>query len=307
MTHSALPPGKRFAFTVVDDTDHSTIENVGPVYRLLSELGLLTTKTVWTVAPTEPNRYDGSATAAEPEYRDFCRSLQADGFELASHGATMHSSKRADTEVGLQRFGELFGALPRMHINHFKNRENLYWGQARVSGGLQKAAYRVASRAPASLGHVEGSEYFWGDLCREHVDYVRSFTYRETNLARLGGPLVYEDCERPYAKRMFISTEGGDLESFLAMLTDNKQDRLEEAGGICIMYTHFGDGFVQGGRLDPRFERAMRRLAGKPGWFVPASEMLDAVCQSECPAIDSRRRNRLERRWLRERLRHGPS
>src|SRR5271165_313130 len=36
----AWPQGKRFAFTIVDDTDRSTVENVGPVYDFLLELGL---------------------------------------------------------------------------------------------------------------------------------------------------------------------------------------------------------------------------------------------------------------------------
>lgn len=306
-TRSILPPGKRFAFSVVDDTDRSTIESVGPVYRLLASLGIRTTKTLWTAPATESSPYEGSATASEPAYRDFCRDLQADGFELAMHGTTMHSARRPAIEQGLADFAEWFGAMPRMHVNHFKNADNLYWGQARVSTTPCRQIYRVASRQPSSAGHVEGSPHFWGDLAKRHVEYVRSFTYRETNLLRLGLPLAYGDPLRPFANRMFISTEGGDRDSFVAAIGEQRQDELAAEGGICIMYTHFGAGFVEDGTVDPRVESLLRRLAAKAGWFVPASELLDAVCQSGCPPITKQQRRSLERHWIKERLRHGAS
>lgn len=41
------PEGKRFAFSVFDDTDGAFIKNVGPVYDFLKDIGLLTTKSIW--------------------------------------------------------------------------------------------------------------------------------------------------------------------------------------------------------------------------------------------------------------------
>ncbi|MBJ7347637.1 MAG: hypothetical protein JHC87_03575 [Thermoleophilaceae bacterium] len=302
-----LPAGKQFAFTIVDDTDHATIERVGPVYKLLAELGLRTTKTLWTNEPTLPSPYDGSSTAADPSYRRFLQDLKADGFELALHGVTMHSSKRTEIEQGLAWYREWFGAMPRCHINHFKNADNIYWGRARLSNPASRLIHAVASREPASQGHVQGSEYFWGDICQRHISYVRSFTYRETNLLRLGLPLVYADTQRPYAKRMFISTEGGELDSYLDAVGEEKQDQLSSEGGVCILYTHFGAGFVEHGQLNPRFELLMRRLAALDGWFVPASELLDALCQGGCANVSSKQRRELEFQWMRGRLRHGSS
>ena len=57
------PEGKDFAFTVFDDTDHSTLENAHPVYDLLGDLGFATTKSVWTFPPAQgvpPGRIGGS-------------------------------------------------------------------------------------------------------------------------------------------------------------------------------------------------------------------------------------------------------
>src|SRR5690606_40955769 len=44
------PQGKRFAFSIIDDTDVATVANVRPIYRLLERLGLRATKTVWPVS-----------------------------------------------------------------------------------------------------------------------------------------------------------------------------------------------------------------------------------------------------------------
>src|SRR5688500_18443839 len=93
-----FPHGKRFAFTIVDDTDVATVANVKPIYELLHELGLGATKTVWPVACPEgsPN-FSSSQTLEDPDYRDFVVDLQQRGFEITWHGATMESSRRGRT------------------------------------------------------------------------------------------------------------------------------------------------------------------------------------------------------------------
>jgi hypothetical protein len=55
-----FPNNKKFAFTILDDTDLSTAENVGPVYRLLAELGMRTTKSVWPLASVRGGRQGGA-------------------------------------------------------------------------------------------------------------------------------------------------------------------------------------------------------------------------------------------------------
>lgn len=41
------PDNKKFAFTIVDDTENSAVENVKPIFDFLYKNGMLTTKTVW--------------------------------------------------------------------------------------------------------------------------------------------------------------------------------------------------------------------------------------------------------------------
>ena len=48
-----FPEGKRFAFSIVDDTDMATLERVKPIYEVLERYGLRTTKTVWVYEASE--------------------------------------------------------------------------------------------------------------------------------------------------------------------------------------------------------------------------------------------------------------
>ena len=99
--------GKRFAFTVYDDTDAATLENVGEVYALcLRDPWLaLSTETCW---PLRGNMSFGKnangQTCQDVDYRDWLLGLQAKGFEMAWHGASWQSSLRGDTIRGLECF-----------------------------------------------------------------------------------------------------------------------------------------------------------------------------------------------------------
>ena len=72
------PDNKRFAFTVFDDTDFSTVENTRPVYAFLAECGLRTTKSVWPVKG-ERKPFIGGATCEEPDYLGWVETLQTEG------------------------------------------------------------------------------------------------------------------------------------------------------------------------------------------------------------------------------------
>jgi hypothetical protein len=91
-------------------------------------------------------------------------------------------------------------------------------------------------------------------------------------------------------------------------LSEANQDRLEEEGGACIMYTHFGHGYVENGQLHARFRELMQRLSRKNGWFVPVSTLLDYLSgHRDSIVISDTQRRSLERRWLWEKLFRGTS
>ncbi len=278
MAPLAFPGGKKFAFTIIDDTDVGTVENLEPVYRLLEELGLRATKTVWPVNCPEGSRnFSSSETLEDPWYRDFVVDLQRRGFEIASHGATMESSTRERTIAGLQRLNATFGAYPRVHANHAYNRENLYWGLSRIDQPLVKFLFRRLGRTPPDFyrGHVEDSTYWWGDLCLRHISYVRNLTFQEINLSRINPSMPYHDPSRPYVQRWFSAVDAEDCRAFNDRLHPARLDRLESEGGFCIVATHFGKSFAENGEVDPLTKKRLEDLARRSGWFPTVSELLD--------------------------------
>jgi hypothetical protein len=301
------PHEKRFAFTVFDDTDSQTRANGEPVYNLLCELGFRTTKSVWPSAPVGTPS-DPGATCADPDYRAWVQSLAKLGFEVGYHMATSHTSPREFTIAALDQFKAYFGGYPRSMANHYFSGEDIYFGDARLSGAY-RAAYNLLTRNQNRgrfRGHIEGDPLFWGDVCRERIWYVRNFVFRDINTLAACPEMPYHDPDRPYVNRWFASTEGATISSFLESVTEANLDRLEADGGCCIMYTHFGLGFCQEGVLDPRFVELMQRLSRRKGWFVPVSTLLDYMESQRGPRVltDSARR-RLERKWLWHKIRFG--
>jgi hypothetical protein len=309
------PGGARFAFTIFDDTDDATPENVGPVYSLLAELGMRATKTIWPVACPEGSRiFFAGHTLADPGYPEFIRNLAAAGFELAFHGATMETSRRERTVAALERFRELTGSWPRAHANHGHNRENLYWGVDRVDLLPVRWFCALTNRNPRDWfqGHRQGSPYWWGDLCHERIHYVRNLTFDEVNLLRINPGMPYRDPKRPFVRWWFSATDAEDCASFNHLLDESSQDRLELEGGVCIVATHLGKGFTRNGKINPRTEMLLRRLSRKRGWFPTVSELLDWLQSSrQRETLPRAEWRRMQVRWafdlVRRRLRAKPA
>lgn len=302
-----FPEGKSFALSILDDTDLCSMEKVQPVYHLLAELGMFTTKSVWPLA-APPGDYCG-ATLEEKRYADFVLDLQAQGFEIGLHNVRHSGAARELTEIGIERFHDVLGHYPRVQSNHNNNEENVYWGTQRFAQPAVRLAYRLGTCSRiVSLGHVKESPYFWGDLCRQHISYVRNLVFDELNLDRINPSMPYHEASKPYVNYWFSSCLGGDVDTFCHMLSGANQDGLEAEGGVAIVYTHFAYGFSRDGALDPRFERLMRRLASKKGWFVPVSVLLDHLMRiRSADGIDPTELATMEHRWLLSRLKHGAS
>ncbi|MEN6450728.1 MAG: hypothetical protein ABFC96_09570 [Thermoguttaceae bacterium] len=299
------PDGKRFAFTIFDDTDRSTRENVSRVYAFLADLGFRTTKSCW-VFRGDPNRGKHAGETLDDEaYRRWVLDLHREGFEIGWHGATWHGSPRAETARALERFADVFGAYPATGANHASNDECIYWGSARVTG-WRRAVYNVLTRYRNDSrfrGHMDNDPHYWGDLCRAKIKYYRNFVFRDINSLGLCPCMPYHDPLKPDVNYWFTSADGDRADRFNRCLNESAQDRLEASGGACIMYTHFANGFDDKGQIHPRFKALMERLAKKNGWFVPVATLLDFLLtrtnhrEIPLPAL-----RRLERRWLLEKL-----
>ena len=312
MRHEAplVWPGQRaFAFTIVDDPDMQTTAIGREVYSFLESTGLRTTRMSWPLAPTRvASKVDDTCGIAE--HAEWLKGLQTAGFEIGFHNATFHTSTREETQKGLERFREFFGTDPAIMANHFENAESIYWGSARLSG-WRRSVYNLATRWKNEgrfFGHIPEHELFWGDLCRRRVRYVRNFVFRNIDTLAACPFMPYHDPQREYVPYWYSCSEGGNRDSFVEMLSETNQDLLEERGGACLLYTHFGFGFLNGGELDPRFRELVTRLSKKRGWFVPASTLLDYIHEQRgAKVLTDSERNWLETRWLTAKLRYGTS
>jgi hypothetical protein len=300
------PEGKRFAFTIFDDPDSQTWEAGREAYALLRDLGFRTTKGVWPMGPIRTPS-DHGLTCAHPGYTEWIHSLIEAGFEAGYHNATSHTCTREETEAGLELFRQQFGSYPRTMAHHYNCDENLYWGEGRVSG-WRRVFYNLLTRYQNHnkfFGHEPGHPYFWGDYCHERIVYCRSFAFGDVNTLRAWPWFPYHDPERPMVRFWYPSSEGSNKDRLCSTLSEANQERLEEEGGLCLMYTHFGHGY-HNGSLDRRFVSLMERLARRPGWFAPVGTILDYMrTQRGDILLTARQRANLERRWLRHKVFYG--
>lgn len=303
------PDGRAFAFTIFDDTDRATVENVAPIYEFLGELGLRTTKSVWPLEPGDGAPHQGSS-CEDPEYLAWTLELQRQGFEIGYHGAASSTAARLKVIRALDCFRDHYGHDPRSMANHPLSAESMYWGVDRVSG-IHRPIYRVLTWTNVHSrrvfrGHRTGDPLFWGDACRDRVRYVRNFTFPEINTLAACPSMPYHDRNRPYVAAWFAASEGAEVDAFCNLISEANQDRLESEGGACIVYTHFAYGFSAGKELHPRFKGLMDRLARKNGWFVPVATLLDHLAaQQGVNELTTAQRWSLERSWLRSKLKTG--
>ncbi len=216
-------------------------------------------------------------TCDDPDYRRWLLDLHAAGFEIGWHGATWHSVPRAVTIEALDRFKAVFGHDPRTAANHAGADEGIYWAAARLSGA-HALLYKVLTRwryRGQYRGHVQGDPCFWGDVCQKRIRYFRNFAFRDVEHPE-GLPL-------DAVPRSAAALRG----PMVRQLRRARRTQLQPLPG------RGRSGPARGGRGGVHHVRALRlrilcrrasaaaipalleRLAGKNGWFVPVSTLLD--------------------------------
>lgn len=295
----SYPSGAEFAFTILDDTDDTTLANGQPVYNLLSDLGMCTTKTVWAfdTAPENRGPYFAGETLSSTEYLEWVRKLSKSGFEIAFHNATMGSSFRQDTVRALHLIEREIGQPVRLHCNHGQNRENLYWGADRYSSFLLKRTLGFLNEFrshPVFEGNDPESPYYWSDVANERLSYVRAFAFKRLNGMQIPPGRPFRDPAKQLTPLFFNTADAPDIKSFNELVNPTTIDKLRKQKGWAIISTHLGKGFYWNSRLDPEFEATMNYLATLPGWFVPVSQLLDLIKKQ----TGSREISGFERSWM---------
>lgn len=144
------PNGKDFAFTIFDDPDFDTVETTAAMYSFLADLGMRTTKAVWPLQGNGTPRV-GGITCENERYLELVLDLNRDGFEIAFHNATYHTSTREQTAQGLETFRRVFGHDPTSMANHVGCHEGIYWGSTRLSG-MRRLIYNMLNLSLSGNG-----------------------------------------------------------------------------------------------------------------------------------------------------------
>jgi hypothetical protein len=306
-----FPDGATFGFTVFDDSDGATVENIKPVYDYLHSLNIKTTKSVWALPEDGPQHPESKGqTLSNPKYLEFILSLKEKGFEIGYHSARAINSTRETQEKALALFKETIGSYPVVHVNHSANIDNLYWGPDRLNLSILKWIYNLAMpfNKGRYLGHVPDSDYFWGDIAYKHISYVRNFVFKDINTLKINPSMPYYDTDKPYVRLWFSSADGHNADAFNDLLKPDNLDRLEQEGGVCIVYTHFAYGFIDKNReLNAETKERLQDLASRKGCFVPVSQMLDLLKKQtgKDDSIPWSEKWHIQSKWIWEKMSYG--
>lgn len=271
----------RAGFCITDDTDTAELASVRAVYDFLSARGVRTTKTVWALRPTEPcgipplpASIQRGVTLEDPDYLAYCGELNARGFEIALHGASAGNNRRAAIERAFEIMDRHF-APARTYVCHAKNADNPYWQEKIVARGPLRLLLSLYAGRHRCAGEDPVSPYFWGDLCRRRVRFVRLLRTARINTLAANPSMPYHESEKPYVPYWFSATKRSlrDCTAVPAL------DDLERSDGACVLYQYlcrYAD--AASGGVTPAFRDAVERLATRPAlWVDTAGAILDRL------------------------------
>ncbi len=273
----------RCVVAVTDDTDFFQFETTAPVYTFMDSLGVRVTKTVWAFEhPDHPPEHSG-LTLQDPEYRRWVLAEAARGHEIVLHSATAGHDERETTIAAFDTLRNLVGGEPRLMVFHSVNREAFYWGSRRLPFPLLQWVYRMRTGLNRFDGDDPSSPFYWVDVSRSLVTYVRGYTTDEINTLAVDPSMPYEDPLTPDAPLWCASSNGKLVGEFVRLLSKSNVDKLKRQEGVSIVYTHFASGFAEPsatGRWSatPEAREVFTRCVRDPEVeFAPAGELLDRL------------------------------
>ena len=275
------PHPYRAGFCVTDDADSSELATVRIVYDFLSALSFRTTRTVWAFRPSEPCGLPGlpdsiqrGVTLEDPDYLGYCRELDARGFEIALHGASAGNNRREQIARAFELMDRNFTPAGT-YICHAKNADNPYWQEKVVARGPLRALLAPYAGRHRCSGEDPVSPYFWGDLCRERVRYIRLFRTARVNTLAANPSLPYFEREKPFVGGWFTATK----RSFRDCTAEAALDALERDFGLCVLYQYlcrYAD--PARGAVKPAFREGAGRLRARRAiWVDTTSRILDRL------------------------------
>lgn len=272
-----LPGNKRFIFTIIDDTDDSFVPQIQEVYDILYNNGLRTTKTLWVYPVRDPERSKGHCLKDEA-YKNFVLDLKDKGFELGLHNVGSGDYSRQEILEGLNEYEKILGELPKIHVNHSYNPDNIYCGPKRFSFPFNLIVKYLYSDYSNFYGEIKGARNYWADVHKKIIKYSRNYEIDDINTVKHNPYMPYRDKKYDeFCNLWYSSTFAPNQWMFNHLVTEQSIDKLEKEGGICILYTHLGY-YHKNGKVDEGFKKMIQYIGKKDsGLFIPVSEVLDLL------------------------------
>lgn len=235
----------RWAFSFTSDTDNTSLAATQFFYQYCLEHHLYPTKTVWA---HRPQRTSGSLKVIEPDhsptledlaYKQYCQDIKHQGIEFCLHDASAGDNTRTEILEAFESFQQTFGDYPRMHICHSHNQDHPYWGENHFRHPLLKSLAKLLYGKKEFSGEKPDSPYYWSDICRRYIDYIRMFRVLDFNVLKYNPSMPYHLYDKPDVKYWFSVSGGGHY--LLNNLVKNNLDQLAQEDGAFILYGYEGE------------------------------------------------------------------
>jgi hypothetical protein len=272
-----LRGGKRFIFSIIDDTDDAFLENIRPIYDFLYEKRMLVTKTIWVYPPRD--KHSKGDSLQNPKYLEFVKDLKKKGFEIGLHNVGSGDYTRQEIIEGLEEFRRLLREYPKIQINHSYNKDSIYGGYKRFNWPIRALVKMMYPQyAGVFQGEEEESPFFWGDKHKEIIQFNRNHETDDINTIKYDRYMPYIDPKRSdYVNYWFSATFAPNQWIFNRLVTPESIRRLEKENGTCIIFTHLGY-YMKNGQIDPGFAERIEMLSRNPnGVYVPVSRVLATI------------------------------
>lgn len=277
MIKNIWPNGKKFAFTIIDDCDNDRLDVINSIYNFLDDINIKTTKNVW-IYPSRDTEMSGNCLL-DQNYRECILNLKSLGYEIGIHGVGAGDFKKDEIADGFEIFKEIIGDYPNIHTNHKGNKDGIYVEFNRYSKLFNKIYKNSKLKNIKSYGDVYFSEYFWGNISKKYIKYIKDQEYNCTNIFKYDNYLPYVDRDRlEHSNYWFSCCDGYSYNKFNSIIDNRKIDQLIFERGLCIISTDFSRDFLDGnGEIGSTFRQNMEYISKRNGWFAPVTDILDYI------------------------------
>jgi len=285
----------KWAFSLIDDTDCSTLPAVRTVYEHCLAHGIHATKTLWM---HEPRRGCGSPHAHKPmlgdtlddeSYLDYCRDISRRGIELCLHDLSAGNNLREEIIDGFSQFEREFGYTPRVHVFHSHNCDHIYWGARQYRSPLLRALARFIAGPYEYYGQDPSSPHYWSDVCRNLISYVRLYRTRSFNVLRCNPSMPYHIPGKPDVKLWFSASAS---RARLERLDERALTGLAREDGALLLYAYSSNLVDTQNRevLRPEVSAALSRIGAREDcWRTTVSQLLDRCLATKNVIVTERR------------------